>query len=186
MVVYSFECDHFKVVRTRPTDLVGSRRDAFDFEMDTYGVLYDATGNVIVENDDFNDRDFALGVLGLPAGTYYLKVDAYYGKPGSYFLGVVIGRASSGAGKPTVSSDHLKRKARELLKDGSNPMNQQQFDLFKAELRRIIETRIERPLNQINTKLTLVEAKLKEHDQRLERIEAKLYKIDTKLTQHDE
>ena len=57
-------------------------------------------------------------------------------------------------------------------------MNQQQFDGFKAELRQMFETRIERPLNQINTKLTLIEAKLKEHDELFANLSQKLNQID--------
>lgn len=115
------DVDYFKVVLTEPTDIAiacASWRDDFNFEMDTYGTLYNATGEAVAQNDDFEDLDFVLVALGLPAGTYYLEVYADSGAPGTYTLAVVIDVATSGAGKPTVSSDHLKRKARELLKDG--------------------------------------------------------------------
>lgn len=60
-------------------------------------------------------------------------------------------------------------------------MNQQQFDAFAAELRRMLETRIERPLEKINTRLGHVEEKLKEHDPRFERIDAKFDVIDERF-----
>ena len=65
-------------------------------------------------------------------------------------------------------------------------MNQEQLDNFKAELRRIIETRIERPIDQINTRLAYLEKKLKEHDQHFEQINRRFDAIDTKLKRHDD
>ena len=39
-------------------------------------------------------------------------------------------------------------------------MNQQQFDRFKTEMRQMIETRIERPIEQLNKRMTSVEKKV--------------------------
>ncbi|MCY4606358.1 MAG: hypothetical protein OXE49_19150 [Gemmatimonadetes bacterium] len=63
-------------------------------------------------------------------------------------------------------------------------MNQRQFDAFRAELRQMIETRIERPLDEINTRLAHVEEKLKEHDGRFDALDKKIGEVADRVDHH--
>ena len=63
-------------------------------------------------------------------------------------------------------------------------MNQRQFDACKAELRQMIATRIERPLDEINTRLAHVEEKLKEYDSRFDALEKKLEEGADRVDHH--
>ena len=98
------DVDFFKIVLTKATDMAIASGSS---GLDPYGILYDSAGNIISENDDYDDLDFVVVGLDLKPGTYYLKVAAYGGKTGSYFLGISIDLPTTGAGKPTVSSDRL-------------------------------------------------------------------------------
>ena len=63
-------------------------------------------------------------------------------------------------------------------------MNQRQLDAFKAELRQMIETRIERPLEEINTRLAHVEEKRKEHDGRFDELEKRIGEVADRVDHH--
>ena len=66
------------------------------------------------------------------------------------------------------------------------PMNQHQMiDQFKAEVRQILETRLERPIEVINTRLARVEERLNNIDDRIRSLDEKLKRIDDKLEQYD-
>lgn len=46
--------------------------------VDTYGLLYNSSGSIIVENDDASDSNTNFSITRfLPAGTYYLAVEGY-------------------------------------------------------------------------------------------------------------
>ena len=61
-------------------------------------------------------------------------------------------------------------------------MNQHQMiDQLKAEVRQILETRLERPIEVINTRLSHVEETLNNIDDRIRSLDAKLKRIDDKL-----
>ena len=65
-------------------------------------------------------------------------------------------------------------------------MNQHQMiDQLKAEFRQIIEARLERPIEQINRRLSLIEETLQHMDDQIKGLDAKLNRIDAKLEQHD-
>lgn len=63
-------------------------------------------------------------------------------------------------------------------------MNQRQFDAFKAELRQMLETRIERPLDDLNTRLAHVEEKLKEHDGRFDALDKRIGEVADRVDHH--
>ena len=64
-------------------------------------------------------------------------------------------------------------------------MNLQQLDSFKADLRRMFDTRIERPIDQINTRLAHMGETLKDHTSRLERLETKIEQNSSALEIHN-
>ena len=64
-------------------------------------------------------------------------------------------------------------------------MDQQQLDQLKAEFRQVFETRLERPIEQINSRLSRVEETLNNIDDQNRSLDDTLKRIDEKLEQYD-
>lgn len=62
-------------------------------------------------------------------------------------------------------------------------MNQHQFDAFKAEMRQIIETRIERPLSNMSQCLGRIEQTQRELDAKLDAIGSQVGLVEHRLEQ---
>ena len=62
-------------------------------------------------------------------------------------------------------------------------MNQQQFDAFKAEMRQIIETRIERPLSNMSQCLGRIKQTQRELDAKLDAIGSQVGLVEHRLEQ---
>ena len=62
-------------------------------------------------------------------------------------------------------------------------MDQQQFDAFKAEMRQMIQTRIERPINEIHQRLGHIEQVQREMDAKLDGLDSRLGLIEDRLEQ---
>lgn len=60
-------------------------------------------------------------------------------------------------------------------------MNQQQIDSFKAELRQMIETRIERPISQINQRLGHIEQEQREQSAKMDALDSRLGLAEDRL-----
>lgn len=56
-------------------------------EVDSYGILYDANGNVIMKNDDCDGLNFGMNIP-LEQGTYYLEVRGFGSSTGAYVLAI--------------------------------------------------------------------------------------------------
>ena len=62
-------------------------------------------------------------------------------------------------------------------------MNQQQFDAFKAEMRQMIQTRIERPINEIHQRLGHIEQVQREMDAKMDGLDSRMGLIEDRLEQ---
>ena len=62
-------------------------------------------------------------------------------------------------------------------------MNQQQFDAFKAEMRQMIQTRIERPIDEIHQRLGHIEQAQREMDAKMDGLDSRMGLIEDRLEQ---
>ena len=62
-------------------------------------------------------------------------------------------------------------------------MNQQQFDTFKSEMRQMIQTRIERPVDEMNQRLGHIEQVQREMDAKMDVLDSRMGLIEDRLEQ---